>query len=954
MNTLPVASDRSYYLNTMYNNDSLLFNYQKNFVDFVANNCDNTDKLSKLKMILLMFEAGTGKTLAYLKLCERLIINGIYKRVFIVTRTVLFQAIKHQLPPSIESAVHFYSFITFTQEIMQIDIELLINDTIIIFDEVQLALGDQDNEGKESQQTRLCDFRNVCTKLYIHIAYNAANTLTIFSTATLMVNTANNIINFANVFYRHQWLADTQFGGDVRALNEYIQTNTAQSNELDAKIENNIAYYKTYMTNCTRLYKQKQSDMSDIRVKLSEAVRSGNTNEIRQYEVQIEMINTQAYQILQNFNAIECYIANLDRQSKSGGTITMIPQIPQLYDLNFEEITIADDDDFDENDNAKIHKITKIKNNNYGLTALDTELKTQITADKGKRTIMRIPDVMLMSQYDITDPMVAVNFITQYTHIFKYKNDDDIQDQYMSNYFIKHDEAYIYNYLHRMYGSVDETVHNSIVTELNKSFIIPLSRLQYYRMSDNMSYILNELQKFNIQPNHIEQQSFGKNNRGQTAKVDKAFKHDYNMKLLKMFHNFYEFQYIDAMFNILSMNSNGMDIRNYICACCDIIAKVNPMIAFIILQLLLSFYNNEPGMSIIYYEDQVQNGMNEFAMCLNLIEKYSPDKSLLSISDITKSEPTITKAFKYCLVDGKTCHYYNNNHKDKFNSAENVDGSLCNLVIFSKVFKEGVSFSNVLRKFYPVFSWNQTTKYQVEHRTLRSDSFIHFTDDILKLPQMQKYLDVNGKIFPHNYTLMYSTVDPNEPVFYLDYDKLLLNLKDKTFVHDFNGTCFDPDTGDILQPDLYEQITFSDLFDMWNKYSILSDVRDVIRVPIYLDVLRNYVQKQQMIDKVNEVISSCNNRHLIKTEDTSTDPLAYNIFEILNNLTQDEVNLVYLILKITGMNIKIPNARTTNAKKTSDYTVMPCVNIAGNVSSKTKKATVSKLQAIEYRSINQK
>lgn len=940
MNILPIATDRSYYLTTKYNNDSSLYFYQKNFIDYVANNHDNQ------KMYLLMFEAGTGKTLAYLKLCERLIINGVYKRVFIITRTVLFHSIKAHIPASIESTVHCYTFITFTQELMNMDINTLTNNTIIIFDEIQIALGDQDAETKDTSQTRLFDFRAMCTKLYMHIAYNKTRTLTIFSTATLMINTSDNALNFVNVFYKYKIILNCWYDyfrniypelpdEEVmkiaeRAINDNIGSYNNDINIATNKINNKLNYYNSMLNNYSRIYSIKCKEYDDLYNQYNNYTDQDTINKINSKLYDLDILKTK---IKDNYNNISYYINQLVYIKNNNMSLSSLNQLMPLVlnDISIDDMYIEDNDNFDINDISDTKQIKINKNKKYGLS---DDKDTDIPTNKTKNTIMNIPDDLLSEYYIIKDIDQAAEFIVKHTSIFTYKNPNDIIDRYIVNPYISYYKNPVFSQEH--------------ISELDKCMIIPLSLIQSKRNINDYSYIKNLLIQYGIQPDDSLHEQFSSKNQIKFKNIDKKspFQHNENLILFKLFHSSYEYQLIDRLLAIFKLNNENINIRTYICVSCDIIAKVNPMIAFILQQVLLAFYDKEPGMSIVYFEDQVQHGMKEFALCLELINKYSPRSDLLSLIDITKSDVVIESAFKYCLVDGKSCQYYNNNQRDKFNSESNVNGSLCNLVIFSKVFREGVSFSNVLRKFYPVFSWNKTTKYQVEHRTLRSDSFKHFTPNILSSQRMKKYLDENGRIYPHNYTIMYSDLKATDTYNYIDYDYMYFDNHLQSIYIDYNHTMVREDT------DRYTMISFSDIFDIWNDKNILKNCINKLYIPIYMDILNLYVEKQFKIDYVNNILYNNSNKCLVKDEDTSTDKLAYNIFDLMSNINNDDVNLIYLQKMITGLNC-IPNYDEYNAHKTSDFTVMPCINICGNISSKTKIPTISKTNAICYRSINQ-
>lgn len=925
MNLLPIASDRSYYLNTKYNNDPCLYYYQKNFIDYVANN--HTRK----KMYLLMFEAGTGKTLAYLKLCERMIIHGIYKNVFIITRNVLFAAIKKQIPKKIVNNVNLYTFISFAQDLKSLDLDKVINNSIIIFDEIQLALGEQDNENKETGQTRLKDFRNICTNLFFHASYNNSNMITIFSTATVMVNSASNIINLANVFFKYQYIRDNWFGEsdeDQDNFNKAIKNANNQVNNIVQDINDKITYYDIMIKKYYKYYNKKNGELVE------------NSNQPELIEL-LYIIQNDYSLCVQYKDYLEKILLETTSVSASAPTNSNLDNIIHI----------------DYNRFAPILQITNFENscdineNNIDGNEDDTENINNISRgnSKNKTILMNIPVEFMKPEYCINNHVDATNFIIKYLEVFSYKNKDDIIDKYIVNPFITFDvntimSEILYKYSN-MSAEVQNSIYNDILNELNKTFFIPMSRIQHNRNKLNHDYMIKELYDYGIMPDTYNQSIFEEKNSHSSSDSGDAFNHDANLKFLKLFYNYYEYQFIDCMLANIKNNSSNMTIETYITLCCDVIAKVNPMIAFIVFQVLSAYYKHEPGMSIIYFEDQVQHGMKEFGLCLELINKYSPDNSVLNLTDITKSGPTSENSFKYCMVDGKTCLHYNSSYREKFNSAENVNGMLCNLVIFSKVFKEGVSFSNVLRKFYPVFSWNQTTKYQVEHRTLRSDSFKHFTPEILKSDVMKNYLDENGKIYPHNYTLVYS--NPNYENSYFDYDTAYFDEAD-------NMTYFSQNYIDWDGTEKHN-ITFTMIYDIWNPENILYKHNVILYNSVYLDILMLYVKKQQEIDLVNTILNENKNQYLVKEEDTSNEFLAHNIFDLIKNINNKDVNIPYMFYIITRL---LYNGTKTigehyNAYKNSDYMVMPCSRIGPNITNVTRFPTMSKTNNVEYRSITQ-
>lgn len=459
---------------------------------------------------------------------------------------------------------------------------------------------------------------------------------------------------------------------------------------------------------------------------------------------------------------------------------------------------------------------------------------------------------------DISDPQIAANRIVEKCEIFAYKNTNAIKDHYMTSPLFK---------------SLDYP----------DLFILPVSKLR----EDNLQ-----------------------------ATTTNPFNRDTFEKVLMLSTTQDEFGRLVEQLYSIDVTQSRMDQLTQFC---NIIAIHNTSIAFIIYNEFKAFLNGEPGYAIAYYDNKIENGAKHLMKALELLNNHTTIRTRNIVLKTTKSEDDAeiqtynvtmaddeqeirlnqeTEVYSYCLVDAGNAGYFSNKVLPSANGPGNVNGKICNLVLFSFVFREGVSFSNVLRKYYPVFSWNLTSKYQVEYRTLRANSFEHF--DISTIPD--KYKDDQGKIYPHNYTFCYTLAS--------------LDFRKRRFVDD------------LVEP-----------------------APRVYYPQLDIGIIENAYRKQEGIDQVVQVLEQHNNKEFRGDVHSSTF-LAYNIFEVMRSSVKHDFNkrlLNHQLLKgIVDTNFQIPHATMSN-----DYVVMPLSKIDDNHYSTTAPVTMSKGNIITYRSITQ-
>lgn len=134
----------------------------------------------------------------------------------------------------------------------------------------------------------------------------------------------------------------------------------------------------------------------------------------------------------------------------------------------------------------------------------------------------------------------------------------------------------------------------------------------------------------------------------------------------------------------------------------------------------------EPGTTAIYVDDIVESGAKLYAkylMSCSNWEQWRPD----SIASDTVN--------RFLLL---TSEDENIAGRQVFSSPENVTGNLIRTVIFSRAFKDGVSFSNCLR-FIQEPSTNYFIDIQAAGRVLRTNSFIAMEQFFVSQPQ--SYID---------------------------------------------------------------------------------------------------------------------------------------------------------------------------------------------------------------------
>lgn len=356
---------------------------------------------------------------------------------------------------------------------------------------------------------------------------------------------------------------------------------------------------------------------------------------------------------------------------------------------------------------------------------------------------------------------------------------------------------------------------------------------------------------------------------------------------------------------------------------CNVLGVFGVGIAFILYNEIKAYLKKEPGYAVAYYENHLEKGAYQLIEAFELLNEFTTIRtSVIELKKNGKEETddqevqqfnvamgeskqfeqaTLSgESYKYCLVESGNAGYFSKNILPNANSASNVMGKYCNLVMFSTVFREGVSFSNVLRKYYPVYSWNLTSKYQVEYRTLRSNSFVNF--DLSTMPS--KYLTESGKIYPHNFTMCFAKNN-------WDFRKV-------SFVSMIEGP--------------FPATPFENL-------------------ELYNDIMKTANEKHEGINQVNAYLLKHNNKNFLGKEVSGPrEFLSYNMFDAVRGAIKSDFNMCLLSDRITKGIVSLDVPLST-AVMNREFVVMPLTKLGENYSATTAPITISKGNIITYRSI---
>jgi hypothetical protein len=143
---------------------------------------------------------------------------------------------------------------------------------------------------------------------------------------------------------------------------------------------------------------------------------------------------------------------------------------------------------------------------------------------------------------------------------------------------------------------------------------------------------------------------------------------------------------------------------------------------------LKSLANNEFGATAIYFDDIKTGGAETYANLLDLLGWEQYDKDTASLNN----KP------KYVLFSSANGSEINT--RNAINSPENVDGSVVRTILFTRAFRDGVSFINVLR-IAGVEVWTGTSYIQYIGRGTRGNSYIHYG----QLLENKKFIDLHTK-----------------------------------------------------------------------------------------------------------------------------------------------------------------------------------------------------------------
>ena len=159
-----------------------------------------------------------------------------------------------------------------------------------------------------------------------------------------------------------------------------------------------------------------------------------------------------------------------------------------------------------------------------------------------------------------------------------------------------------------------------------------------------------------------------------------------------------------------------------------------------------------PGNSFCYIEFVESSG----AILLGMLMKYFGFEEYKSINNPfdlkTKKLTKLDKGKRFALLTGQSTNVQT--IIDVFNSKENIDGEYIQVIIASRMARDGINLRNVLRGYIMSPGWHESGMYQALSRFIRADSH----DDLIERNQGKK---VDIKLFR-----LASVVEGNEKYLY--------------------------------------------------------------------------------------------------------------------------------------------------------------------------------------------